>query len=141
MTAPTGSGPDVEEPGVPEDVVTGFWCWAAALPLLTCAYVVDAVVAPVPGFVRAFSVFFAVALFAITLAFLVLLRLGYRWARTMLTGGGVASIAYVTSNLFTASRPEAAAPVYAVCAIVGSVLVAGGVYLLHRAASQDFFTR
>ena len=36
------------------------------------------------------------------------------------------------TSLFTVDRPTTAAVIYAVTAIIGSVLIAGGVYLLHR---------
>ncbi len=48
---------------------------------------------------------------------------------------------YSVSDLFTVSREPAAAVPYAVAAIVGSVLIAGGVVLLHRKDAQSFFTR
>ncbi len=73
--------------------------------------------------------------------FLILMRQGYRWARTLLTGGGVASVVYVATSLFTVERPATAAVIYAVTAIVGSVLIAGGVFLLHRKDAHAFFTR
>ncbi len=69
-----------------------------------------------------------------------LLRLGYRWARTLLTGGAIASVVYSLSNLSDGQRPEAAAMAYAAAVIVGSVLIVGGAYLLHRKDSHEFFT-
>ena len=42
---------------------------------------------------------------AIVVTFLFLMRQGYRWARTLLTGGGVASVVYVGTSLFTVDRP------------------------------------
>jgi hypothetical protein len=48
---------------------------------------------------------------------------------------------YTASSLFTVDRPPAAAVIYAVSAIVGSVLIAGGVFLLHRKDAHAFFTR
>ena len=75
------------------------------------------------------------------LTFLILMRHGYRWARTLLTGGGVASVVYAATSLFTVERPTAAALIYAVTGIVGSVLIAGGVFLLHRKDAHAFFTR
>jgi hypothetical protein len=69
------------------------------------------------------------------------MRQGYRWARTVLTGGGIASVVYTGTNLFTVDRPPAAAVAYAVTAIVGAVLIVGGVYLLHRKDAHAFFTR
>ncbi len=68
------------------------------------------------------------------------MRQGYRWARTLLTGGAVASVVYSATSLFTVERPAAAAMVYAVTGIVGSVLIAGGVFLLHRKDAHAFFT-
>ena len=66
---------------------------------------------------------------------------GYRWARTLLTGGGLASIVYIATSLFTAQRGTVAAVIYAITGIVGSVLIAGGVYLLHRKDAHGYFTR
>jgi hypothetical protein len=122
--------------------VTGFWLWLAAVPLLVTGYVVDVVTASGNAwFVNAFAGFFVVVIAAVALTFLMLLRHGYRWARTLLTGGGAASVVYVIGNLFTVDRPPAAALLYAGCAIVGSVLIAGGAYLLHRTDAHAFFTR
>jgi hypothetical protein len=50
-------------------------------------------------------------------------------------------VVYTGSNLFTGERPAVAAIIYAVTAIVGSVLIAGGVFLLHRKDAHAFFTR
>lgn len=134
---------DDETPdGIPEDVVTGFWLWVVALPLMVGGYVVDLVTAPdQPWVVTAFAGFSAVVIAAISVALLLLLRQGYRWARTLLTGGAAASVVYMVGNLFAVERPEVAAPVYAGCAIIGSVLVAGGVYLLHRKDAHAYFVR
>ena len=87
------------------------------------------------------SVLFVVILAAVVVTFLILMRHGYRWARTLLTGGGVATVVYVATSLFTVDRPTAAAVIYAVTAILGSVLIAGGVFLLHRKDAHAFFTR
>jgi hypothetical protein len=48
---------------------------------------------------------------------------------------------YTATSLFTVDRPPTAAITYAVTAIVGSVLIAGGVFLLHRKDAHAFFTR
>jgi hypothetical protein len=128
----------------PLDVDTGFWLWMAALPLLVVGYVVDLVATAdrhLPMAVLAMSGVFVVILSAVVLTFLILMRHGYRWARTLLTGGGVASVVYVASSLLTVDRPTSAAVTYAITAIVGSVLIAGGVFLLHREDAQAFFTR
>jgi hypothetical protein len=126
----------------PDDVATGFWLWFVALPLLVAAYVVDLVAVSVDAwFVTAFAGLFVVVIAAVALTFMLLMRQGYAWARTLLSGGGAASVVYVIGNLFTVDRPPVAALLYAVCAIVGSVLIIGGIYLLHRKDAQAFFTR
>jgi hypothetical protein len=126
------------------DVDTGFWLWVAALPLMVAGYVVDLVVTGStrqPTIVYAISTVFVVVLSAVVVTFLILMRHGYRWARTVLTGGGIASVVYAATSLFTVDRPAASAVIYAVTAIVGSVLIAGGVFLLHRMDAHAFFTR
>jgi hypothetical protein len=131
------------EPGRPADVDTGFWLWLAALPLMVIGYVADLVVTPLkhPTTVFALSAVFLLVTSTVVVTFLILMRHGYRWARTLLTGGGIASVVYTGSNLFTGERPPVAAIIYAVTAIVGSVLIAGGVFLLHRKDAHAFFTR
>jgi hypothetical protein len=128
----------------PLDVDTGFWLWVAALPPMVVGYLVDLVATSdrqLPTAVLAMSAVFVFILSAVVVTFLILMRHGYRWARTLLTGGGVASVVYVATSLFTVDRPTAAAVTYAVTAIVGSVLIAGGVFLLHRKDAHTFFTR
>ena len=135
---------DQSQPDRPVDVETGFWLWVAALPLMVTGYVVDLVLTGPKQplmIVYVVSVVFVVVMSAVVVTFLILMRHGYRWARTLLTGGGVASVVYTVSSLFTVARPTPAAVVYAVTAIVGSVLIAGGVYLLHRKDAHAFFTR
>jgi hypothetical protein len=135
---------ETTEPGRPADVDTGFWLWVAALPLMVIGYVVDLVVTGEnhpPMIVYAISVVFVIVLAAVVATFLILMRHGYRWARTLLTGGGIASVVYTATSLFTVPRPTAAAVTYAITAIVGSVLIAGGVFLLHRKDAHVFFTR
>ena len=134
----------VEPSGRPVDVDTGFWLWVASLPLLTTGHVVDLVASTnhrLPTAVLALSVLFVVILAAVVLTFQILMRHGYRWARTVLTGGGVATIVYVASNLFTVERPTPAAVIYAVSGILGTVLIAGGMFLLHRKDAHAFFMR
>ncbi|OBA72724.1 hypothetical protein A5633_22240 [Mycolicibacterium elephantis] len=128
----------------PPDVDTGFWLWVIALPLMVTGYLVDVFGSAerhVPFPVAVISVMFVVVLSAVVLTFQILMRHGYRWARTLLTGGGVASVVYMASSLFTDERHAVAALTYAVCAIVGSVLIIGGAVLLHRKDAQAFFTR
>jgi hypothetical protein len=130
--------------GVPEDVVTGFWLWVVALPLMVTGYGVDLVTGPAKAqswIVYAISGVFVFIVAAVVVTFLILMRQGYRWARTLLTGGGATTIVFVTVGLFAADRPEVAALVYAATGIVGSVLIAGGVYLLHRKDAHAFFTK
>ena len=132
-----------EPAGRPEDVDTGFWLWLVALPLMVIGYVVDVVTAPVHGpavLVYGVSAIFLVVVASVALTFLLLMRVGYRWTRTLLSGGGTATIVYAVTNLF-AARPPVAAIVYAVTAIVGSVCIAGGVFVLHRRDAHAFFVR
>ncbi|HYO01076.1 MAG TPA: hypothetical protein VET27_03865 [Mycobacterium sp.] len=128
----------------PEDVDTGFWLWIVALPMMVIGYVVDLVTLPVDGpvgLVYGVSGVFMVVIASVVLTFLLLMRQGYRWTRTLLTGGGAATIVYALTNLFGVERPTVAAVVYAVTAIIGSVCIAGGVYLLHRKDAHAFFMR
>lgn len=130
--------------GRPTDVDTGFWLWLVSVPLMVVGYLVDLVnpERPRPPLIISFvSVVFVVVLATIVLTFLFLMRQGYRWARTLLTGGGVASVVYVGMNLFSVDRPPTQAVLYAVSAIVGSVLIIGGVYLLHRKDAHAYFVR
>lgn len=128
----------------PTDVDTGFWLWLVAVPLMVTGYLVD-LVSPhgprPPMVVFALSGMFVVLVAAVVVTFLFLMRQGYRWARTVLTGGGVASVVYVGTSLFSVDRPTTAAVIYAVSAIVGSVLIIGGVFLLHRKDAHAFFVR
>ena len=132
------------EPHRPVDVDTGFWLWIAALPLMVIGYIVDLVVSAAnhpPTIVYAISAIFVIVMSAIVVTFTILMRHGYRWARTLLTGGGIASVVYAGTSLFTVARPPAAAITYAVTAIVGSVLIVGGVFLLQRKDAHAFFTK
>ncbi|MEW5813474.1 MAG: hypothetical protein AB1925_28955 [Actinomycetota bacterium] len=135
MTEPT--------PARPLDVDTGFWLWVVALPLMAAGYLVDMLTGAqrLAGLMLAINVVFLVVMVAVVATFLILMRQGYRWARTCLTGGAIASVAYSVSELFTVDRPEVAALAYAVAVIVGSVLVCGGAFLLHRKDAHEFFTR
>ena len=138
------SDPQPTDTGRPVDVDTGFWLWVAALPLMVIGYVIDLMATGEnhpPMIVYAVSVVFVIVLAAVVVTFLILMRHGYRWARTLLTGGGIASVVYTVTNLFSVARPTAAAVAYAVTAIVGSVLIVGGVFLLHRKDAHGFFTR
>lgn len=143
MTEPSPARPPGPSPTRPPDVDTGFWLWVVALPLLTAGFVVDLVSGPqrVGGLMLAITIVFLAVLVSVVATFLVLLRQGYRWVRTCLTGGAIAAVVFSVSELFTVDRSEAAALVYAAVVIVGSVLVCGGVFLLHRKDAHDFFTR
>lgn len=131
--------------GRPEDVDTGFWLWAAALVLMVVGYLIDLLTGSGGGVQRSvtvvFSLMFLVVLCSIVVVFLLLMRQGYRWARTLLTSGGLVSVLHAISSLLTGERQAAAAVGYAVTAIVGSVLIAGGLYLLHRKDADGFFIR
>ena len=135
---------DEQPPTRPMDVDTAFGLWLAALPLLLIGQAVDTGMARnVPGGVMAYTItgVFLVLLTAVVVTFLLLMRQGYRWARTLLTGGGVATVVYVLISLFTGQRGTVAAVTYASTAIFGSVLIVGGMYLLHREDAHGFFTR
>lgn len=137
--------PQQSPAGRPEDVDTGFWLWAAALVFMAVGFLVDVLTGSGTGVQRSMtlvlSVMFLVVLSSIVVAFLLLMRQGYRWARTLLTSGGIVSVLHAISSLLTGERQDAVAVGYAVTAIVGSVLIAGGLYLLHRKDSDGFFTR
>ena len=139
------SAPPAGAPPRPADVDTGFWLWLAALPLLIIGQVVDIYFtanttgATMP--VLVLSTMFTLAVGAVIATFLLLLRSGYRWTRTLLTGGGIATILYTLASLVTVARPTLSAVVFAVTGIIGSVLIGGGIYLLHRTDSHGFFTR
>lgn len=147
MTGP----PDGPEPTAatqqtrPADVDTGFWLWLAALPLMTCGYVVSLLTSPEVADVAAVTYpiagLSALVVVVVVATFLMLMRSGYRWARTVLTGGGIASVVYALSGLAHSDARPAVAVVVAVTGIVGSVLIAAGTFLLHRADAQAYFTR
>lgn len=126
------------------DVETGFWLWVAAVPLMVTGYVIDLVESG-PGrgsmLVYVISGLFTIVACAIVVTFLILMRAGYRWARTVLSGGGVATVVYVMMRLFSTDWPPAAAVACAISGIVGSVLIAGGMYLLHRRDAHAYFSR
>jgi hypothetical protein len=133
-----------QPPTRPVDVDTGFGLWLTALAMLLIGQAVDTALAPnLPGGPIAYAVtgVFLVLLCAVVVTFLLLMRQGYRWARTLLTGGGVATVVYTVSSLFTVQRGAFAAVTYAITGIFGSVLIAGGVYLSHRKDAHAFFTR
>lgn len=137
-------GPAQPPDGRPEDVDTGFWLWIAALPLMVIGYIIDLATARLPeagSYVYAVSGLFLLVIVAVVATFAVLMRLGYRWPRTLLTAGGLTAVVYSVSSLFTVDRSEFAAVGFAVCSIVGSVLILGGVVLLHRKDAHDYLTR
>jgi hypothetical protein len=125
-------------------VVTGFWLWLLAVPLMVAGQFADGYVVSrstnTPA-VLVTTAMLAVIIGAVVLTFVVLMRSGYRWTRTVLTAGGVASILYTAASLFSTPRPPVPAVIYAVTGIVGSVLIGGGIYLLHRPDSTAFFER
>jgi hypothetical protein len=136
--------PDIPPDGRPVDVDTGFWLWVAALPLTVAGYLINVLASndshpSTP--ILAVSIVFVLVVAAVVLTFQILMRHGYRWARTVLTGGGIAAVVYMAISLFTVDRPPAAAVGYAVSSILGAVSILGGVFLLHRKDAQAFFTR
>lgn len=131
-------------PSRPADVDTGFWLWLIALPLMVIGYLVDAYFTASKHssfFVIGITVLFAVTVSAVVVTFLFLMRSGYRWTRTVLTGGGVASVIYTAASLFSTERETVQAVVFAVTGIIGSVLIMGGAYLLHRPDAHGFFSK
>ncbi|MGE2732710.1 hypothetical protein ACQI4F_24850 [Mycolicibacterium vaccae] len=145
MTDPAHpSGAPQSPPVRPADVDTGFWLWLVSLPLMVAGYLVDlfTVSGGQGGLFLAINCVFVAALAAVVATFLYLLRQGYRWARTGLTGGAVAAVVYSVMNLFGVERHSAVVALgYAVPVIVGSVLIVGGAYLLHRKEAHELFTR
>lgn len=132
------------QPTRPADVDTGFWLWLAALPLMTTGYVVSLLASPeVADLPVTYPIvgLSALVVLVVVATFLVLMRSGYRWARTGLTGGGIASVVYAISGLSHADARPAVAVTVAVTGIVGSVLIAAGTFLLHRTDAQEYFTR
>lgn len=128
----------------PEDVDTGFWLWMTALPLMVIGYVIDLTTARTSGAtaaVYAVSGLFVVVVAAVVATFAVLMRLGYRWPRTLLTAAGLTAVVYSVASLFTVDRAEVAAFGFAACTIIGSVLILGGVVLLHRKDAHEYLTR
>ena len=146
MTGPVLPGPPTgpQPPTRPVDVDTGFWLWLVALPLMVIGYVADVVgSSSVRGSALLYvaSGLFTAVLCAIVVTFLILMRAGYRWARTVLTGGGIAAVVYIGTRLFTVNWPPIFAMICGVAGIVGSVLIAGGMFLLHRSDAHAYFTR
>ncbi|WP_319450888.1 MULTISPECIES: hypothetical protein [unclassified Mycobacterium] len=140
MSAPTGKAPV----DIPEEVATGFWMWVIALPLMLIGYVVGTVTnsGPTPTWlVYATTALFVAIVGPIVLTFIILMRHGYRWARSVLTGGGAASVVYVLSHLFQLEGPPVVAFVYAAATIVGTVLIVGGAVLLHRKDAHAYLVR
>ena len=135
-------------PRRPADVDTGFWLWLVALVLLLAGQVFDVFTNPASGaagsrsaVVLGGAILILAVVGAVTLTLLLLLRSGYRWSRTLLTGGGLATMVYTAASLLSVPRPTASAVVFAVTGIVGSVLIGRGIYLLHRPEPNRFFTR
>ncbi|MGB0969944.1 MAG: hypothetical protein ACPGVG_03125 [Mycobacterium sp.] len=141
MTEPQATRPVGPSPARPPDVDTGFWLWVAALPLMVAGYVIDILTSEqrLTGVLLAINGLFLVVLVTVTVTFLILMRQGYRWARTCLVGGAIAAVAFSVSGLFTVERSDGAAVGLAVSAIFGSVLIVGGLYLLHRREANAFF--
>jgi len=115
-----------------------------SIALMVVGYVAD-MVGSSPGrgstVLYVASGLFTAVLCAIVVTFLILMRAGYRWARTVLTGGGIATVVYIGTRLFTVNWPPMFAMICGVAGIVGSVLIAGGMFLLHRSDAHAYFTR
>lgn len=148
MTAPPPGQPPVAPPAGtpprPVDVDTGFWLWLVAVVLMVIGQLADSSVAAKAAnstvlFVS--TAFVAAIVGGVVVGLMALMRSGYRWARTLLTGGGLATIFFTVASLFGTPRPTVSAVIFAVTGIFGSVFIAGGIYLLHRPDSHRFFTR
>jgi hypothetical protein len=149
----TGPVPPMSDPGQPGpsephtrpvDVDTGFWLWLTALPLMVIGYVADMLGSSGSRgstLLYVASGLLTAVLCAIVVTFLILMRAGYRWARTVLTGGGIAAVVYIATRLFTVNWPPVYAVICGIAGIVGSVLIAGGMFLLHRSDAHAYFTR
>ena len=133
-----------QRPDRPDDVVTGFWLWLLAVPLMVAGQFADGYVVArstnTPAVLVTTGVL-AVVIGVVVMTLVVLMRSGYRWTRTVLTAGGVATILYTAASLFGTPRPTVPAIAFAFTGIVGSVLIAGGIFLLHRPDSSKFFDR
>ena len=136
------STPPPAKPSRPADVDTGFWLWLAAVPLMVIGQFADGYVvsrATDSPNVLVTTALLAIIIGAVVVTFIVLMRSGYRWTRTLLTAGGVATILYTAASLLGTPRPPLPAVIYAVTGIIGAVLIGGGIFLLHRADSNKFF--
>jgi peptidoglycan/LPS O-acetylase OafA/YrhL len=136
--------PAPKRPDRPDDVVTGFWLWLLAVPLMVAGQFADGYVVArstnTPAVLLTTGVL-AVVIGVVVMTLVVLMRSGYRWTRTVLTAGGVATILYTAASLFGTPRPTVPAIAFAFTGIVGAVLIAGGIFLLHRPDSSKFFDR
>lgn len=144
MTYPQPGHAPTPAPPRPVDVDTGFWLWVTALPLLLIGQFADAMTVPTPvdrSMVVIVATFLTLTIGGVLLGLMFLVRAGYRWARTMLTVGGVTTIVYTAMSLLGVPRQPVAAVIYAATGIIGCVLIGGGIYLLHRPDSQRFFVR
>ena len=141
---PAPRPPAPKRPDRPDDVVTGFWLWLLAVPLMVAGQFADGYAVArstnTPAVLVTTGVL-AVVIGVVVTTLVVLMRSGYRWTRTVLTAGGVATILYTAASLFGTPRPTVPAIVFAFTGIVGSVLIGGGIFLLHRPDSSKFFER
>ena len=136
--------PPTGTPSRPADVDTGFWLWLAAVPLMLIGQFADGYAvsrATDSPNVLATTALLAIIIGAVVVTFVVLMRSGYRWTRTLLTAGGVATILYTAASLLGTPRPPLPAVIYAVTGIIGAVLIGGGIFMLHRPDSNTFFDR
>lgn len=135
--------PKPPAPQRPVDVDTGFWLWLAAVPLMIIGQLADAYAAAEragSSTVFVATAFAVVIVGGVVVGLLALMRSGHRWVRTLLTAGGLMTIFFTAASLFGPPRPTVVALVCAVTGIFGSVLIAGGIYLLHRPDSHRYFT-
>lgn len=133
----------------PDDIDTGCWLWLAALPLMIVSYMAANVgqwqqdpevhKAALLWTVYAFNGFIVVVVGALVVTGIFLMRAGYRLARTFLTGGAVGSVVFTATRLIDLQGVPAI--VQALSGITASVLICGGLFLLHREDSTAYLTR
>jgi hypothetical protein len=133
----------------PATVNVGFGLWLAASILIVIGGLVVALLSIDPAasdseYMVGLVMTVGVGLFAVVLIFLILMRRGHRWARNLLTAGGTITVIVVVATLFI-SRSNASATMSNASAvtwssgIVGSVLILGGIVLLHLKVAQAYF--
>lgn len=132
----------------PVDIDTACWLWLAAVPLMVASYLAAGIgawqqLAPKVGgtlsMVVAINAFISFMLASLAITGIFLMRLGYRLARTLLTGGAIGSVLFVALRLF--DLDGSVAVVQAMTGITAAVLICGGLFLCHREDATAYLTR